>query len=315
MSRTAIGFALCFSFVTLEAFQAIYLGAVFQDVDSFLIGAWVFGISVVGCTAVTAVFRPAELYSAIRSWKIVLVLNVFAALTWSTYFIAIQLIEPAIVFTIFSGMIPLATFVAGLAGMPEGSSDRRFIADAGHFLILISVLVLALVTILGYSGFVRGSWLSGMMGVVFAALSGGFTALVILFSVRLNRQGVGPLAQFGLRFCAYTILAIIASWMGMDYKGYTPASRNLAQLVIIGLAVIAFPLYLVQRAVPLIHPSAIAAITALGPAIAFFMQLVEMRVQYSSFTLLGLTIYIAGALLAVFGTSRPSVASSCSDKI
>ena len=105
MSHAQIGLICCLSFITLEAFQAVYLGSVFQEVDSFLVGTWVFGISVVGCTLATAIFRPAELAASCRAWRIVAALNLFAALTWTTYFIAVQLIEPAVVFTIFSGMV------------------------------------------------------------------------------------------------------------------------------------------------------------------------------------------------------------------
>ena len=54
MSPVSIGLIFCLSFVTLEAFQAVYFGTVFQNTDSFLVSAWVFGISVVGCTLATA---------------------------------------------------------------------------------------------------------------------------------------------------------------------------------------------------------------------------------------------------------------------
>ncbi|MCF6302156.1 MAG: hypothetical protein L3J13_02960, partial [Devosiaceae bacterium] len=119
MSNIQLGLICCLSFVTLEAFQAVYLGTVFQDVDSFLVGTWVFGISVVGCTLATAIYRPAELAASGHAWRILVAVNLFAALTWTTYFIAVQLIEPAVVFTIFSGMVPLGTVIAAWLGLPE----------------------------------------------------------------------------------------------------------------------------------------------------------------------------------------------------
>lgn len=81
MTRTQLGLVCCLSFVTLEAFQAVYLGSIFQDLDSFLVGTWVFGISVGGCTVVTAILRAGELAASFRAWKIVVALNLFAALT------------------------------------------------------------------------------------------------------------------------------------------------------------------------------------------------------------------------------------------
>lgn len=315
MSHTRIGLICCLSFITLEAFQAVYLGAVFQDVDSFLVGSWVFGISVAGSTLATAILRPAELAASFRAWKIVVALNLFAALTWTTYFIAVQLIEPAVVFTIFSGMVPLGTIIAEWLGLPEARSPRRRFVHVGNALILLSILVLAAVTVSGLSGFVRDGWPAAMVGVSLSALSGGCTAFVILFSVRLNGCGVGPLAQFGLRFVLYTVLALTAFLIGLDAKNVAPPANDLSWIVLIGLVVIAFPLYLVQKAVPLIQASMIAAVTALGPALVFLMQLFDGRTDYSIATLAGLAIYIAGALMAVYGTTKPSEVSSLHEEI
>ncbi|MDA4845760.1 hypothetical protein [Hoeflea poritis] len=301
MSRSHLGLVFCLSFVTLEAFQAVYLGAVFQEVDSFAVGGLVFGISVVGCTLATAVMRPQELAAAMRAWKVLLVLNLFAALAWSAYFLAVQLIEPAVVFTIFSGMVPLGTVIGSWLGLPEAGGSKRRLAHFGNTLILAAILYLGAITIFGLSGFVRGGETVAIAGVGLSALSGACTAFVILYSVRLNRKGVGPLAQFGLRFIAYTFLALAAFLAGLDDKGVQTDPSKLAVTVLIGFAVIAFPLYLVQKAVPLIPAPTIAAVTALGPAMVFFMQLFDGRIDYSTSTLAGLVIYMIGALLTVYG--------------
>ncbi|MEM9333063.1 MAG: hypothetical protein AAGA53_17200, partial [Pseudomonadota bacterium] len=216
MTHTHVGLACCMAFVTLEAFQAVYLGSVFQKADSFLVGTLVFGISVVACTVATAILRPKELAISVRAWRLVLSLNLLAALTWTTYFLAVQLIEPAVVFTVFSGMVPLGTVLGSWLGIPEGKERRSRIISFGYLVILVSILFLGAITITELSGFVRGGALVAAMGVVLSAVSGGCTALVILFSVRLNRQGVGPLAQFGLRFVLYTLLALAAFLSGLD---------------------------------------------------------------------------------------------------
>ena len=79
--------------------------------------------------------------------------------------------------------------------------------------------------------------------------------------------------------------------------------------MLIGLIVIALPLYLVQKAVPLVHAPTIAAMTALGPALVFAMQFFEGRVAYSAATLIGLTIYFVGALTAALGVTRSAPAT------
>ena len=306
MSSTQRGILFCLAFVTLEAFQAVYFGSTFQGVDSFLIGTWVFGISAVGCTLATAILKPAELMASARAWKVVLILNMLTALAWLTYFIAIQIIEPAVVFTIFSGMVPLGTVIGAWFGLPEAAGPRHRISQLGVALILIALLLLGAITISGQSGFVRGHAWIALIGVVFAAVSGGLTAFVFLFSVRLNRKGAGPLAQFGLRFVIYPVLAFTGYQSGLDAKDVPIETGELAIIVLIGLAVIAFPLYLVQRAVPLVPASTIAAMTALGPAFVFVMQLFDQRIEYAPATLVGLIIYMIGALISVYGTTARS---------
>lgn len=303
MSRTQVGLIYCVSFVTLESFQAVFLGSVFQDVDSFLIGAWVFGLSFVVCTVATAIWRPQELIASRRAWRIVFALNVLASTTWSSYFVAVQLIEPAVVFTVFSGMVPLGTVLGAWLGIREAFAQKRWLSRVGNLTMLISLLYLGAITILGFSGFVRGGATAAFWGVTLSAVSGACTAFVILFSVRLNQRGVGPLAQFGLRFVLYSILAYFAFRLGLDSKAIPVPVAELSVIVLVGLCVIAFPLYLVQKAVPLVSATTIAAMTALGPSLVFLMQFFDGRVAYSSATLMGLLIYMAGALLSAYGAA------------
>ncbi|MEM9107975.1 MAG: hypothetical protein AAGC96_20220, partial [Pseudomonadota bacterium] len=151
MTRTQLGLACCLAFVTLEAVQAVYLGSVFQTVDSFLVGTWVFGITVVVCTCATGILRPKELSASLQAWRIVAILNIFAALTWTTYFTAVQLIEPAVVFTVFSGMVPLGTVLGGWLGMREAGGNKSRVASLGNSVILASILFLGAITIFGLS--------------------------------------------------------------------------------------------------------------------------------------------------------------------
>ena len=304
MSRVSVGFVCCLSFVFLEAFQAVYLGTLFQRVDSFLIGAWVFGLAGTASLGATILFRPFELVVSMSSVHLVVGLNVLAAVTWITYFYALQLIEPTVVFTIFSGMVPLGTLLAAKAGFVDVNKASSRLLRLGYTLILISLILLAGATVIGLSGFVRGNASVALLGVAFSAISGSCTAFVIVFSVRLSKRGVGPLAQFGLRFVLYTLLAVLAFNAGVDEKAMPLPAYELTVLVVIGLFVIALPLYLVQKAVPLLPANTIAAVTAMGPAMVYAMQMAEGRVCYAQATVLGLSVYISGALMALAGECR-----------
>ncbi|WP_159590450.1 hypothetical protein [Chelativorans xinjiangense] len=302
MNNVTIGLSWCLLFVTLEAVQAVYFGATFQRVDSFLVAVAVFGTTTALSLAATLIRRPRELAAAFRSPGILAIMNVSAAIAWITYFLSIQLVEPAVVFAVFSGCVPLATVAASKRGMREAGSGCNRMAAAGMCLIALSIGWLATITLAGESGFLRGGLGHGVAGIALAALSGTLTAVIVLYSTRLNARGVGPLAQFGLRFLLYVPICGIGLWLGVDDKGVETGAGDLAVIWLIGLIAIALPLYAVQRAVPLVSATVIAAFTALGPVAAFGLQVFDARVAYAPMTLCGLTIYMFGALVAALGS-------------
>ncbi|MGQ7848375.1 hypothetical protein ACUNV4_28005 [Granulosicoccus sp. 3-233] len=301
LSPLQLGLSYCLGFVTLQAFQAVFLGSLFQQLDSFRVGAWVFGLACLGCTLLAAVFRPAELRAAMNSGSTLLALNASVALTWCCYFLAVQLVEPAIVFTIFSGMVPLGILLTERLGLVPARSVRAPREQIAHKLIIIAMVILALVTLTGHSGFVRGGWASALAGLLLSAVSGATTGIVIQLSVRWHQQGIGPLVQFGLRFLLYTLLAIIACQLGLDAKPDAIQSLPLPLIILVGLGVIALPLFLMQHAVTLLPAHRIAAVTVLGPVMVFLMQLPDGRIGYASGTLAGLAVYMSGALIGVSG--------------
>ncbi len=145
--------------------------------------------------------------------------------------------------------------------------------------------------------------MAGLGGILLTAVSGCMMAGMLLCSYRLSRQGVGPAAMFGLRFPIYVVLTAAGYMLGLDAKEAVSVSE-LAWVFAIGLLVLAFPIYAVQKAVTLASALTLGAATALIPVVVFLMQIVEGRVAYSNATLAGLLIYIAGALIAAAGRLR-----------
>lgn len=301
MHRTQrhLGLVYCLGYIFLEAYQAVYLGSLFQQMDSFLVGAWVFGLSSLVCLLLAGALFPHALKAALRSRSILVSLNGCVALTWCCYFLAVQLIEPAIVFTLFSGMVPLATALAQRPHCRASPMRRARRETVGLLLIFVSMLFLATITLSGHSGFVRGGWPIALSGVLLALISGTATASVIHLSVRWHAQGVGPVIQFGSRFMLYVPVALMAAHLGIDAKPVTTSPIAFPLVLLIGMTVIALPLFLMQKAVSLVSAGFIAAVTALGPAMVFLLQLLDGRIAYAAATLAGLSIYIVGALLAV----------------
>ena len=77
-----------------------------------------------------------------------------------------------------------------------------------------------------------------------------------------------------------------------------------ATAILTGFAIMAFPLYAMQKAVSGVGVLLLNTITALGPLVVFCLQMMEGRVAFSGITLSGLLIYSLGTLLAVSSLVR-----------
>ncbi|MDJ0943081.1 MAG: hypothetical protein QNJ30_06435 [Kiloniellales bacterium] len=303
MNAGVQGLLWCLAFVTLEAVQAVYFGGVLQRMDSFLIGSLVFGICAAGAIGLTLLRRPEEIALALADPTALAFANICAAGGWIAYLLAVQLVEPAVAFAVFSGSVPLTTLVAARLGMPGATSVRNRLEVAGLVIIALGLAVLIFSTLAGWSGFVRGSPSVALAGIALSIASGSLISLLLLYAGRLDRRGVGPMAQIGLRFPLYILLSVGGTALGLDAKGPVPV-EDVALAVVFGLLVMALPIYAMQKAVSLVSALTIGAMTSLGPVLVFGFQMVEGRVDFARATLTGLLIYFAGALLTAAGSSK-----------
>lgn len=303
LDRSTVGLFWCLIFVVLDAAQAVYLGALLQTLDSFLLGGAVFGACTVGCLGWVALRRPAQLAAAWNNRLTVLFLNATVAVGWSLYFLAVQTIEPAVAFTLFVGAIPLTTAVAGLCDVREGEIPRNGLEWLGTGTIAIALLFLVLASVVGLTGFVRGAATGAALGCAFAFVGGIAIAGMLLCGKRLHRLGLHPITQFGLRFPLYLLVCACGVASGLDAKGAVdPGDFTVA--FAFGLLLLAFPIYAVQKAISLVSSMTLAAIAATAPLLIFLLQMAEGRVAVAPITAAGLFVFFAGSLIGLVGTAR-----------
>jgi hypothetical protein len=124
-----------------------------------------------------------------------------------------------------------------------------------------------------------------------------------LYSKRLDLRGLEPVPQFGFRFPIYLVLTAMGYASGIDAKAAVPAT-DLLYAVAIGMVVLAFPIYAVQKAVSLTTSLTISSVAAIAPLIVFGLQVLEGRVDYSNSTSVGLAVYFMGAIIAAVGSAH-----------
>ena len=306
MRNPVVGVFWGLTFVALEAVQYVYFGGLFQRMSSYLFGFLVFGVTVFLFVGWAAIKHPHQLKIAFANPAQLIGANVTATLAWGAYLTSVQLIEPAIAYTIGAGTMPITAYLAHRFGVPEGEPTRNRIEAFGNIVLVCGILYLIFVTVSGSSGFVRGDRFTATAGVAFAIADGVLFTWMLIYCQRMDRVGVGAGAVFGLRFPLYVLATGGLVALGVDQK-IEILVPELSTIVLIGLALTIPPLFALQKAVASISTMTIGALTALGPFIIFGLQIVEGRVEYSNATLVGLVIYFAGALLASLGAVRASV--------
>lgn len=300
MSRSQIGILLTLLVVLVESAQFVYLGGLFQQMSSFQFGFLVFGLTSLLIISYLAMFDRQQIAVAMSDMRTLIAINLAALMTFAAFLLSVQLIEPVITYTISAGVMPITTYVLHRFGWKEGDGFRTRLEFFGTITILLSILFMTTITVLGLSGFVRGGSLSGTAGIALAIIDGVFFTLILAYSSRMKDNGAGSNTILGFRIILYILVAGGLMAAGIDEREPLDA-LTIAIYVGIGFLLIVPPLYILQSAVGLASTLTMSAIFTLGPIFIFALQMLEGRVAFSTFTLIGLGIYFIGAMLAAFG--------------
>ena len=294
------GLFFCIVFLSTEAIRSVYFGGVFQQASSFLVGSLVFGVITAGILSYTYFTNPSQLRLAWSVKSTVVKVNILTAASWMMYFFAIQMIEPAVAYTIFSGVILITMLIAARSGLVDEKIEASTLVSLGYKGILLALFLLTMTTLVGLSGFVRGATLAAAAGVALAIGAGTLIAYAMIVCKQLDQQGLAPSTQLGVRFILYVLVGGGLAMYGLDYKGEI-SSLRLMEIVALGIVLTGAAGYAVQKAVSLMTSQSIGVASAFGPCLVFALQLVEGRVDFTPWTLIGVCLYCFGALLVSLG--------------
>ncbi len=293
-----VGLSWSAVYILLESAQSVFFGSVLQRMDSFQLGFWVFGITSVFLLLGVWLFDPEQVKLCGQNLRGLFVCNCSTAAGWILYLFSIQLIEPAVAFTVSSAAMPISAIGLAFLGIGEPVSLHMKQKRVGLGLIFVGIVFLVGATLMGLSGFVRGSLASGLLGSASALLSGCAFAWMLIHCRNLNARGLDPVPIFASRFPLYVLLSAFGWLLKLDYKAPVETG-DAAVAILVGLMTMAFPLYAMQKAISGISVLLLSTITALGPLIVFVLQMIEGRVSFSGFVLVGLLIYSSGVLLTI----------------
>ncbi|WP_371224654.1 hypothetical protein [Roseovarius sp. 2305UL8-3] len=309
MTAQTAGLIWALAFVVLEAAQFVFFGGTFQRMDSFLFGFLVLGLTVITFVGAAILRSPGQVRAAFANPWLLFRINAIATLGWIAYLGSVQLIEPAVAYTIGAGVMPLTAVALHYLGWSEGEALRNRLEILGNILIGLAILSLILVTLMDLSGFVRGGIGAALLGVALAIADGVLFTLLLVYCQRMDRKGVGPSALFGMRFMLYVLTAGVLAATRVN-PAPVPEVSEMIWIIVAGYALIVPPLYALQRAVALISTLTLGTLTATGPFVIFLLQIFEGRVAQSGPTLIGLCLFFAGAIVAATGATRAAIRAS-----
>src|SRR5262245_37616829 len=112
-----LGPALVLVFTLSQAFRDVYFGTVFQRVNFFAVIFIAFALSTLIFGVVAAIRAPGDFRKLRGQGGAIVAVNLFTAAAWSSFFFALNYLDPSIVNTIHSAMGPLVVVVLGAFGV------------------------------------------------------------------------------------------------------------------------------------------------------------------------------------------------------
>ncbi|MEM7194631.1 MAG: hypothetical protein AAF402_06755 [Pseudomonadota bacterium] len=303
MQTLRIGLLWAIAFILIESVQFVYFGSLFQSVSTYLFGFMVFGVISLAFITHSRISTPNQIKIALRNKKDLLGLNVVTALTFLAYLLSVGFIEPAIVYTISAGVMPIAAWLSQVLGISAKKRSVNGLELAGMLFLFASIVFLSVITIQGASGFVREGANLAHWGVALAIADGVLFTWMLVYSENLDHAGVSPNVVFGLRFPIFVLLSGMVMFSGFDPIP-VPSLNELLIILLLGLLLTVPHLFALQKSIAYVSTAAISALITLGPFVIFVLQLIEGRVAYSDATLTGLIIYAIGSALVIFGSVK-----------
>jgi drug/metabolite transporter (DMT)-like permease len=284
----------------LAAASEVYIGNFVQKFEPFYL--------VFLCFVITAVFfniiqlRDYEGYfTKIRNnIKDIIFVNLSTTITWLSFFVSLKYIEPAIVATINSSIVPILMLC--LAPILRRNSKVLTIEIFSSIGIFITLIILVWASLTGRSAVGTNSIERATIGIIAALICGVGIMLNSIFSKRLNDSGWIASSIMAVRFfllilCAFGLLAY------MNQIVFISLLDGISILLIVFIGTI-IPLYLLQVGIEYSEPIVLSLLLSMGCFFTLVLQVFDSRLVWSPFTTIGIFAVSIFAVTGIFFRHR-----------
>lgn len=283
-SESRLGALFIVIFNLLCASKGVYVGKLVQNVPALTVAFWTFLIAALFFVATKLPQAKALLARVRANGRRVLMLNLFSAGAWLTYYVGLQFIEPAIFMAVVFAIGPLLT--VGMwqklrPNQPPHAAERT--ASVG---ILASVLFLGATVMTGKSA-MSATFGHALFGLLCAVLGGMCVVGVTIFSKRTAEAGFDAKGVVAIRFWLFIALCLGISLVTAPASSLVLPARLYVPILILSMAGVILPSFVVQLGVARSEPITVALLFATTPAISYLIQLLDHRLVPSVLSLIG----------------------------
>lgn len=224
------------------------------------------------------------------AWGTLLFLNVATAVTFLSLFVALKLIQPAIVGAVEISIGPMAAVaIAFFINRNVPSSKSLLVCCA----LLIGCLILALSAFSG-SGF-QASRVSVVFGLLVSATAGIGAVVITIASKALLGQGWRFGAVLAHRFYVIVPMSLALVWVTDVSSVDWSISLGISVIAVSIISVLA-PLFLLQVGISRCDPYTVMVTMAVLPVLTFAIEGFSSKYPWTSATAVGLAVITAAVL-------------------
>lgn len=290
-----VGFVLAFNI--LQAVSAVFLASFLHRADTLVVLFCVFIVIAATFISVGAI-RGRTIRVPQSAWPALALLNITTAASWSSFFLAVKYIEPAISSAFINAMLPLATL--GTEHLITGQRTAKKSDLFTSYALCVAMFLTATALFGGQSGRPASETGSYLIGLVMSAICAIAMSVTNVASKKLNNEGVRPDQIMAHRFTLLILIAFVFMDKGRFVEQVATQWGALLFVAIIGNLV---PIYCLQLGIQKLKPITVAFLIGLAPMIFFAVQGFSSVVSFSYVSLacvaLTTAILLAGTYLSI----------------
>ncbi len=302
MARSStIGLWLLIGYALSQGIRDVYLAGAFGAIGFFDLVLLAFTGATLFFSTCLFVASPAEFGALRREWRNLLAVNLTTAVAWLCFFGALNLLEPTVVSTVFSGVAPAGVALLALFGLQAAGNVRAGATERlSHMSIVVALVFLAWVVLSGRSGLADVSVGKGLLSLLLAAFSGVTIVAETVFAKRMNDAGISATGVLALRFVLIALIGGVAVFAFGNTELTGVSANDIATTATKILVLMVAPLYLVGKGLALTSPLTTGVVAAFGPTIVFLMQVIEGRIPTSIWVLAATVTYSVFTCTSLF---------------